>query len=256
MKKNIVPDRAAGVAFALALIIALLISSVEFLLYYVPDYFRIQYEKNQVLEDVHMEMDDLLDVTDKMMDYLRGDRDKLQVTAEIGGQTRGFFNQREIAHMEDVKALFLGGLTLRRICLLLCAAALLFLWKRKTLRTLPASVLIGSGLFFALVLLLSLIVAADFQQAFTIFHQIFFDNDLWILDPATDLLINIVPEPFFMDTALYIVLLFGASMLLLFAVSLYLCLQMRRKEKSAGTLSGTDSYPAYFPGSDHERDDA
>ena len=52
------------------------------------------------------------------------------------------------------------------------------------------------------------------------FHQIFFDNDLWILDPATDLLINIVPEPFFMDTALYIVLLFGASMLLLFAVSL------------------------------------
>ena len=33
------------------------------------------------------------------------------------------------------------------------------------------------------------------------FHHIFFNNDLWMLNPDTDLLINIVPEPFFMDTA-------------------------------------------------------
>ena len=56
------------------------------------------------------------------------------------------------------------------------------------------------------------------------FHHIFFDNDLWILDPSTDLLINIVPEPFFMDTAGRIALTFGLSIGFLFFVCLFLIL--------------------------------
>ena len=62
----------SGIVFTISLIIVILISSIEFLLYGVPGYFESEYEKNQVLEDVGMEMDDLLDVTDQMMDYLRG----------------------------------------------------------------------------------------------------------------------------------------------------------------------------------------
>ena len=34
-----------------------------------------------------------------------------------------------------------------------------------------------------------------------VFHHLFFDNDLWILDPAKDNLINLLPEGFFSDTA-------------------------------------------------------
>ena len=63
-------------------------------------------------------------------------------------------------------------------------------------------------------------MSSNFTAAFNRFHEIFFDNDLWILDPATDLLINIVPEGFFVDTALRIGLLFGGSMLVLLAASL------------------------------------
>lgn len=221
-----------GIVFTISLIIVILISSIEFLLYGVPGYFESEYEKNQVLEDVGMEMDDLLDVTDQMMDYLRGDREELQVITEIDGETRGFFNEREIAHMEDVKSLFLGGLSLRRICLLICAAALILLYKLKRLKVLPASILMGTGIFFAAVCLLSLIVASDFQRSFTIFHQIFFDNDLWILNPNTDLLVNIVPEQFFMDTALYIVLIFGAAILVLFLIGLYFFFRIRRAGSS------------------------
>ena len=33
----------------------------------------------------------------------------------MGGEYREFFNDREIAHMEDVRGLFIGGLVLRRI---------------------------------------------------------------------------------------------------------------------------------------------
>jgi integral membrane protein (TIGR01906 family) len=52
--------------------------------------------------------------------------------------------------------------------------------------------------------LLLFLIARDFTAAFTVFHEIFFRNDLWILDPRTSLLIQIVPEPFFMDIALRI----------------------------------------------------
>ena len=50
------------------------------------------------------------------------------------------------------------------------------------------------------------------------------------MDPATDMLINIVPEGFFMDTAARIALLFGSLSLILFGVCLLLTIRNRRKE--------------------------
>ena len=64
--------------------------------------------------------------------------------------------------------------------------------------------------------------ASDFSKYFIVFHHIFFDNDLWILNPATDLLINIVPEPFFMDTALRIGITFGLMVVAFLVISFYL----------------------------------
>lgn len=43
-----------------------------------------------------------------------------------------------------------------------------------------------------------------FDRIFILFHETLFDNDLWLLDPVTDDLINILPEGFFADTALRI----------------------------------------------------
>ena len=40
---------------------------------------------------------------------------------------------------------------------------------------------------------------SDFNKYFTLFHEIFFTNDLWLLDPRTDLLIRMLPEGFFFD---------------------------------------------------------
>ena len=52
-----------------------------------------------------MTMDDLLDVTNEMMAFLRGKRENLHVYTTMGGEYREFFNDREIAHMEDVQGL-------------------------------------------------------------------------------------------------------------------------------------------------------
>jgi integral membrane protein (TIGR01906 family) len=52
-----------------------------------------------------------------------------------------------------------------------------------------------------LLILLGILVVTDFTRYFTIFHEIFFNNDLWILNPNTDLLIQMLPEPFFVNIA-------------------------------------------------------
>jgi len=221
-----------GILFSFCLVITLLITSVEAVVYWTPGYFEKEYTKYNVTADVRMEMDDLLEVTDEMMDYLRGDREDLHVPTIVDGQPREFFNAREIAHMEDVQMLFLAGLALRRICIVaavICLAAL-FLMKAPISRVLPRSICGGTGLFFAIVCGLAAIIATDFTKYFTIFHEIFFDNDLWILNPATDLLINIVPEPFFVDTAAAIGITFGASIAIIFLICFF---WMRRSKRNA-----------------------
>lgn len=215
-----------GVLFGFSLIIILLITSVEAVAYWTPGYYEKEYRKYDVISDVHMEMDDLLDVTREMMAYLRGNREDLHVSTIVDGQPREFFNDREIAHMEDVRELFLGGLLLRRISIIAAVLCLVFLiiLKAQIGRVLPRSVCAGTGLFFAGVCALAGIISTDFTKYFVMFHHIFFDNDLWILDPSTDLLINIVPEPFFMDTAGRIALTFGLSVCVVFFVCLFLIL--------------------------------
>ena len=68
-----------GLIAAFCVTFVVLISSVEAVVYFNPHYFEKEYTKYNVLERVHMEMDDLLTVTDEMMDYLKGDREDLVV---------------------------------------------------------------------------------------------------------------------------------------------------------------------------------
>lgn len=223
-----------GILCGFALMIILLITSIEAVTYWTPGYYEKEYAKYGVLNDVHMEMDDLLDVTDEMMAYLRGSREDLHVPTIVDGQPREFFNDREIAHMEDVRGLFLGGLALRRISLGLIVACviLLLLLKADIRRVLPKMICIGSALFFAVLAVLAGIISTDFNQYFIMFHHIFFNNDLWMLNPDTDLLINIVPEPFFMDTAFRILAVFCGSTALIFLICLFL---WRKQRKTAFT---------------------
>lgn len=218
-----------GILCAFCLMIILLITSVEAVTYWTPGFYEKEYAKYNVTADVNMTMEDLLDVTHEMMAYLRGDRADLHVMTTVAGKQREFFNEKEIAHMEDVRGLFLAAMNLRRICIVIgviCVLAL-FLLKSNLKKLLPKSICIGTGIFFAVLCLLTGIISTDFNRYFILFHHIFFRNDLWLLDPATDLLINIVPEPFFVDTAARIAATYAISVLILF----FLCFFWLRKQK-------------------------
>lgn len=244
-----------GLICAFSLMIVFLITSVEAVAYWTPHYYENEYTRYQVADDVHMEMDDLLYVTDEMMAYLRGSRDDLNIDTVVDGTPREFFNAREKAHMADVRNLFLGGLALRRLCLFLAAAsvALLALFKVPLKHLLPRTLCAGTVLFLGVTALLAGIISTDFTKYFIIFHKIFFTNDLWQLDPRTDLLINIVPEPFFMDTTARIGITFCLMTGALFLLCLACILREHRRGKSGaensgnsggGSSPGSSSHPA------------
>lgn len=231
-----------GIVCAFCLMITFLITAVEAVAYWTPGYYEKEYTKYDVLDDLpEMTMEDLLTVTDEMMAYLRGRRDDLHVFTTMGGEYREFFTEREIAHMEDVRGLFIGGLWLRRIGLLVVAlsAAWLYFWQKKDsqkrrrllARVIPASLCLGTGIFFAAALVLIGIISTDFSKYFIVFHHIFFNNDLWLLDPRVDMLINIVPEPFFMDTAFRIAVVFAVLIIVFFGICLWLWRRSIRRRK-------------------------
>ena len=213
MKKLMTP---VAVLAALALIVVMLISSVEIAAYGNFEYYQKEYEKYRVLDDVNMEMEDLMHVTREMMAYLRGNRDQLSVETTVSGQAMDFFNEQDRFHMWEVQKLFIGGMRLRAMTAAIAVVSILLLAavKAPMRRLLPKAFLWTVGILMAVVLALVIWAAIDFNTLFTYFHLIFFDNDLWLFDPATDLMINVLVEGFFMDMALRIVLIFGGMLVI------------------------------------------
>lgn len=208
-----------GFVVSVALILLLLISSVEIAIYGDSTYFEKEYQKYGVYKTVNMTMDDLLIVTDEMMAYLKDKREDLDIMTTIGNEEREFFSEREKAHMEDVKGLFLQAIALRRFAFIIVLAGLIYAYFKKCLPLFCRCFLITAAGFLIITAAGAALVATNFNRYFTLFHQIFFNNDLWILNPEVDLLVNIVPLEFFMDTALRIVVLFGSLLGILCIIS-------------------------------------
>lgn len=211
-----------GFLSAIALLLILIISSFEIAAYSDYAWYEKEYEKYQVLADLEMEMLDVMEVTKEMMSYLRGNREDLIVHTIVDGKKQEFFNDREKAHMVDVRNLFVGGVRLRRgaVAMLILTIGLLLVTKGDWKKVLPRSFLIGTGAILAVTVAFSALISTNFNKYFTLFHELFFDNDLWLLDPSTDLLIRLLPEGFFSDMVTRIGITFSIGMVLLIVGSI------------------------------------
>ncbi len=121
------------------------------------------------------------------------------------GEPFELFNQREVAHLRDVKGLFwldyrLGLGTL--LYVLAYAGVSLFWRRRRYWRQLAWGVVGGGGITLALMLALGVGTLLNFDQLFLQFHLISFANELWMLDPTKDYLIMLFPRGFWYDAAL------------------------------------------------------
>lgn len=130
----------------------------------------------------------------------------LALYMEMGGelpQTLRLFNERERAHLADVRDWMAVCGTARTLCISVAAAlAVVVAWTGASLahprRTVLAGTAGGLGVLalFAAVLALGM-NAAGFERLFVGMHELLFDNDLWLLNPETDVLIRMMPQTLF-----------------------------------------------------------
>lgn len=232
MKSRKIIHYGAGLILGFALIAALLITSFEIAMYADFDVYRQEYEKYDVLSDLDMTMDDAMDVTRQMMAYLRGEGDILSVITTVDGREQDFFNEQDRFHMGEVRDLFIGGLNIRTgalVIAVLCVLLLIFT-KADLKKVIPAGYQAALAVTAAALLLLGIACAVDFNTVFVKFHHIFFDNDLWIFDPAEDYMIRMLPEGLFFDMVVRIGCIF-AGLLAVFLILSVIPRIVRTKKK-------------------------
>ena len=153
----------------------------------------------------------------KLLDYLKDRRQDIVVEANVNGVTREVFNERETLHMVDVKKLYQTAILVRNLCAIGGAVLLGYLlFRRHRLKTILQAGFTTGNMFIGLIVVFVAIWAfADFNAFWTNFHLLFFDNDLWLLDPRTSIMINLFPGNFFFDLVLQIILLYLGSLIVI-----------------------------------------
>ena len=182
-------------------------------------YYQLQIEAG-VLDAAGISAEDLrlLDarLSDGLFAPLNADTAYDNREIEVFGSMQPPFNARELEHLYDCRELLSPTQPgLLYAVLLLAGALLLSCGGRKRLGT----AWLASALILLPIAIFALWAAIDFNSAFNFFHRILFTNDLWLLNPETDLLIRICPSSMFANLGLRIalraaVILLGVPVLL------------------------------------------
>ena len=196
----------------LLVIFALLITGFQLAVYGDSHYgfYKKEYEKYRVTDDLNMKIDNVMVVTEHMMAYLIGKEEKLSIVTDVDGEHQDFFNEQDRLHMADVRNLFLGGLKLRNYAVIFATILMIVLMAKKAdfRRLVPQGYLQALFVYLILAAILGVAMSIDFTSCFTLFHKLFFTNNLWIFDPETDYMIRMLPEGFFSDMVIRVGVIF------------------------------------------------
>lgn len=220
-----------SVLFSIGAVLLILFTALEITVFN-ENFFEEQLVKNKVEQTTGIEFSDLQVIEKHIFSYLKGETNDFSIQAPIHGELREVFNEKEIEHMVDVQNLFIAGYQIRNVCIILLIGILLvYIFYNKKKMVFLFNVV--QGYILVIIALIAVFIALlnhNFNKYFTIFHEIFFTNDLWVLDPSKDVLIQIVPEPFFHQTALLIFIRFLIGLVsVLLVTQIYKILKKRYK---------------------------
>lgn len=208
------------ILISVSLPIVLLLTDVEVITFDL-NFYEKKYEEYNISEVTGIEKNNLMIITSEMLNYLKGNREDLIMFTEVNGNTEQVFEEREILHMVDVKDLFSKGYVIRNtmIIVLIISLGWLVIFNRGAI---GKSLIISSIWPMVLMCILAILMYVDFHKYFTYFHHIFFTNDLWLLDPNTDILIQMLPLEFFSSIAFKILTFFVVELIIILALGIIL----------------------------------
>lgn len=190
-------------------IIFTFIAALDFICFNKP-FYNHEYKANNVYETIGISYEDLDLVSDNLFAYLKDEKSDFNTEVMINDQKVMMFNQREIDHMVDVKDLYLKVKDVASISGYILIIAVVFYVNQnkeifKGIKKSFKKVILTLGAMVSALLIYALI---DFYNFWNMFHEIFFNNDLWLLNPLTDRMILMVPQKFFFDLIMMILVVF------------------------------------------------
>ena len=183
-----------AILFAIALILGLFLIAVRTNAQDINFYNQFQRE-NEIAKETNRSQDELDIININIVFYLQSGENALLAPD---------FSEKEVRHMEDVYVLYRKTsvwMNLSLTFVMFSLAASVFLRKQSVLLNLALRYI---AIIMGIILIIVIIISTDFNRYWNLFHHIFFDNDLWLLDPATDLMIQMMPLSFFMTMTLNI----------------------------------------------------
>ena len=148
-------------------------------------------------EDTGLPAEEYPAVVDMITDYLHGGNHAFQHIFTVDGTEYAAFNAKEQHHMADVQDLFRLGRFITWLGLGVVLFGGLSAHRKLDWRTFRRTLIA----ILAVVTVIIIAACIDFSSLFILFHQVAFTNDLWLLDPQTDLLIRLMPIEFFISYA-------------------------------------------------------
>lgn len=184
------------------------------------------YKEDEYVKFENLSSDEIKDAYDEVLDYLT-------IPGNEFGTGKLPYREWTESHFADCKALF----DLNAGAFIISAfgvAVLLILNRRRVFelwKPFKMSITFCSGAYtLAGFAIIGGLAALDFDKAFTIFHAIFFPGkENWIFNPLYDRVILIMPQDFFMNCAILILV----SIILLCLVCIAYGLIPRLREKLA-----------------------
>ena len=197
--------RLARIALILTLPVLLVLTNVRLLMS--ETYLNHEYGKPGFPVPMGFTVEERMVFARASVDYLLTDAgiDALRGLADVHGP---IYNERELRHMEDVKALTRRAFPLQVVLgiFLLVSVGGMVYWGLEARRAALRGLIGGAVLTWVVCVGLSLLVSLNFNWFFTQFHLILVEGDTWLF-PATDTLIRLFPPQFWFDAALLIGLL-------------------------------------------------
>lgn len=150
--------------------------------------YRFSIQRFDLLAISGLDQGTLLKNFDQLMDFLNKPWITSMNLPDFPMSAAGY------GHFVDVKYLFLLNYAVLLVTVIPAVAYLLYLKRNGRLWQLVRPFQWGMGV----PVILGFLMAIGFDTFFVKFHELFFSNDDWLFDPATDPIINVLPEGFFM----------------------------------------------------------
>lgn len=169
------------------------------------DYYIAQFTDLNVHKSIGIDLESLEIVTNTLIDHIDKGAGNLDVEVDVNGEKIVYFNEKEQHHLHDIYILVKKArsfLILTNLIMMILFLSLYFMDGRNwhsTLTSLTKAFKYAVYVAFGILLFLITLYFVDFDMAFRKFHEIFFTNDLWLLDPRTDRLIQLMPLQFFIN---------------------------------------------------------